>query len=955
MKVNALLLVSVFAFLYIVMSAVHAQTYPLCTSICQYSFCSGTCTGPGTFYAPANEYYSTSSPGGYYCYASSSGGQGSVCSYPLQTPIIATANTSIDSGINEVMNLTWSGGVYLMGSNNLHSNLYNVTSGKVIPSCVNSPNTFCYNSLATTGAGVNERWFFSFKTSETVPTVLSFNGVITDATGTTLSSATNSITVYPPLTVSVSPSSYTVTGGQPIMLTATGSGGDPPYSYHWYSGSSTMYCTAEIQIQGATAQTLLYYPTSSSNYCATVTDSDSPEVRYLRSSNIVPVTISSTTPPISVSIAPQGTFAMLPGNTLTLSALATGGVSPYTYNFVISNSITGAVVESKLSSSNTFTFTATSNLEGDTLYANVTAADSESPSAIAETEAYEIYIAVNPPLSVALSPSTTQTIPAGQSVTFTANVVGCSPSAGCTPYYIWYAGSSSTCTSDTYISQGTSSSYIATPTSPTYYCVEVIDYQQPEQIVYSSTVEVIPSGSAPLAASISPSSTQPIITGQSVTFTGTGSGGSAPYTSKWYSGSSSTCSSDTLISGTSSSGATSAYIATPSTSTYYCVAYTDSENPAKTVYSSTTEVVPSPQLVVLISPSSTQTINSGQSVIFTSSASGGTPQYSAQWYSGPSSTCTFDSPISGATSTGASSTYTATSATSGIYYCVIYTDSGNPAQVIASQAVNVIFASPPLSASISPSTTQTINSGQSVTFTASASGGTSPYTYQWYSGTNPTCSSDTPISGQTSVTYIASPTSAEYYCFEVKDSGSPQQQAYSSAVEVTITAPALTVKIKPNKVILRVGKSVTIKSVVSGGVPPYTYSWSEETAPSTTYLPITSTKCVAKCPITDPPVGTYYIELTVTDSKGNTGMSKSTKITVLSKSAAAPTADVNNETDSSGNVTDINVGSPIVTSTSQSIQEQIPNNTSQNTTIIQQSTQSQSIWSEIVSFFQRLF
>ncbi|MCL4379690.1 hypothetical protein M1589_04060 [Candidatus Marsarchaeota archaeon] len=82
-----------------------------------------------------------------------------------------------------------------------------------------------------------------------------------------------------------------------------------------------------------------------------------------------------------------------------------------------------------------------------------------------------------------------------------------------------------------------------------------------------------------------------------------------------------------------------------------------------------------------------------------------------------------------------------------------------------------------------------IESGQSVILTANPSGGTPPYSYQWYtSGGIGTCSpSDSKASGQSSsLTYNAEPTSTTNYCYIVKDSASPPDTASSPTDTVEV-------------------------------------------------------------------------------------------------------------------------------------------------------------------------
>jgi len=86
----------------------------------------------------------------------------------------------------------------------------------------------------------------------------------------------------------------------------------------------------------------------------------------------------------------------------------------------------------------------------------------------------------------------------------------------------------------------------------------------------------------------------------------------------------------------------------------------------------------------------------------------------------------------------------------------------------------------PLSASISP-LSASINLGQSVSFTSAVSGGTSPYTHQWYVD-------DNPVSDATSASWIFTPTASGIYYIHVKVTDSKGNMTQSETARVTVAA-----------------------------------------------------------------------------------------------------------------------------------------------------------------------
>lgn len=198
------------------------------------------------------------------------------------------------------------------------------------------------------------------------------------------------------------------------------------------------------------------------------------------------------------------------------------------------------------------------------------------------------------------------------------------------------------------------------------------DHYDPAQSVTMSTVKTVTlfyrliSG---LSVSISPP-TSKIKVGESVAFTSTVSGGEPSYHYQWY------------VNGSAFSGATSStWTFTPETKGLYIIYLNVTDNVGKSAKSNEASVTVAPKLTVSISPTGASIVI-GQSVTFTSTPSGGYPQYSYQWYLGGSQ-------VSGATS--ASWTFTPT--TSGIYYVYLQVKDANN-NIVQSETARITVIPP---------------------------------------------------------------------------------------------------------------------------------------------------------------------------------------------------------------------------------------------------------------------
>ena len=245
------------------------------------------------------------------------------------------------------------------------------------------------------------------------------------------------------------------------------------------------------------------------------------------------------------------------------------------------------------------------------------------------------------------------------------------------------------------------------------------------------------------------------------------------------------------------------------------------------------------------SPSSPQV---NQQVTFTATASGGTAPYTFSWSFGD-----------GTNGNGATVTHTYVKA--GSYIVALTTkDSGSPQQTAtAQQSLTVTNPPPPLTSSFrySPSSPQT---GQQTTFTASASGGTTPYSFNWSFGDGGTGTGSSP-----SHTYQT--TGSYPVALTVTDSNGQKTSTTQTVTVVSPPPPPLTTSFTFSPSTPDAGQSVSFTGSASEGTQPYQYSWDfgdagtgSGSSPSHTYQSS----------------GSYPVTLTVTDAGGQVAKASQT-------------------------------------------------------------------------------
>ena len=163
-----------------------------------------------------------------------------------------------------------------------------------------------------------------------------------------------------------------------------------------------------------------------------------------------------------------------------------------------------------------------------------------------------------------------------------------------------------------------------------------------------------------------------------------------------------------------------------------------------------------------------------------------------------------------------------------------------------------------------------------------ASGGESPYSYQWYNNWNGGAYGA--ISGCTSTTCSFTPAVSGTFDFYIvaDDSETPVATAQSSIVSVTVY-PTLTLAApSPSNVKMDQRQGITLSTSASGGESPYTYSWYFEPPGSGTYY-LDSSCLNSSCTFptnTLTTIGTFNFRATATDSLSNVVTSSSNPVTL---------------------------------------------------------------------------
>jgi len=212
-----------------------------------------------------------------------------------------------------------------------------------------------------------------------------------------------------------------------------------------------------------------------------------------------------------------------------------------------------------------------------------------------------------------------------------------------------------------------------------------------------------------------------------------------------------------------------------------------------------------------------------------------------------------------------------------------------------STTITVQTQPPNSKVTLSPSSV-TMDDSQEQTFTASASGGTPPYTYNWYlNGSEVGANS-------TSYAFEASNVGSFSLYVNVTDSATTPVTAESNTASVRVNSALVTPSVSASSGMVDQGQTSTLSVIdLSGGTSPYMYQWLQKAPGSGSYSNIGDATSSSYSFVTSDSTatGSWSFELQITDSAKTPVVVTSTDVSItvnvvptVSVSSGSATSDV---------------------------------------------------------------
>ncbi len=628
--------------------------------------------------------------------------------------------------------------------------------------------------------------------------------------------------------------------GTAVTFTAAGAGGVGPLQYKFLvqpSGGS-----AQMVRDWNATTTYNWTPTTAASYTVTVWARSAGVTTDAAQASAQMAYVINTAPPAPVTSATLASNVATPqnaGTAVTFTAAGAGGVGPLQYKFLVQPSGGSAQMVRDWSTAATYTWTpATAGTYTVTVWARSAGVTTDAAQALAQV-AYTI-TATTPtaPLSISsLSSNLASPRVVGTTVSFSAVASG-----GTAPYqFKWWVfdGSAWRIGQD----WSTNATFNWLPTTPGDYQVAVWGRnngvtanasQALAQVAYTITATT---PTVPLSiSSLSSNLASPRVAGTTISFSAVASGGTAPYQFKWwvFDGSAWRMGQDW------STNATFNWV--PTTPGDYQVAVWGRNNGVKAntsqalaqvAYTITATTPTAPLSISSLTSDVASPRVAGTTITFNAVAAGGQAPYQFKWwvYDGTSWRV--------AQNWSASNTLNWRPTVAGNYMVAVWARN-NGVTVEASQAMAQVFYTitngptvPPLAiSSLTSNATSPSMLGTTVTFSATATGGSAPYQFKWwiFDGTSWRIGQD----WSTSPTFAWRPTNAGSYLVAVwgRNNGvnvNASQALAQTEYTIVTTAPtpslAITLFTSNLASPQAAGSTVTFSTAASGGQGSYEFKW----------------------------------------------------------------------------------------------------------------------------------